>query len=140
MRDCQEKQGSPLEFGLLRSEYAVLLLLTVCVVIYNAPTIDWVDFVLMFALIDVIGFLPGYFWCKFNGQEIPPAGFYRAYNLSHHLSFALIVSAGYWFWINNNWAFLALFMHQFGDRAVLGNFHKNINNPFNQSTLHLLRE
>ncbi|WP_252179934.1 hypothetical protein [Endozoicomonas sp. 4G] len=140
MPEKREALGFRLEFSHLRAEYAVLLLLTTGVVTWQAASIDWFAFVALFALIDVIGYLPGYFWCRFKQEEIAPAGFYYAYNFSHHLGFALAVSALYWFLVDHNPAFLALFMHQFADRAILGNFHKNKNNPFNESTLHLLKE
>ncbi|HBK56093.1 MAG TPA: hypothetical protein DDZ76_07405 [Xanthomonadales bacterium] len=122
---------------MVRLESVFALLMVIAISIYNYQSIDWLDYLLMIAVVDAIGYLPGRLWCIVRKTTTPPKIFYQAYNVTHSLIFALAVSAWYWHQVDQNLAFLGLFLHQLVDRGILGNFAKQIGDPYHVSTFNL---
>ena len=128
------------EIKSLRIENLILGSIAFGLSIYYYAGINWWHYIALFALIDVIGYIPGRTWCILNKESVPPKLFYTLYNICHNLVFVSVVSLIYWFFIEKNLAILALFVHLFGDRGVFGNFNKEYGNPYHYSTLKLLNQ
>jgi hypothetical protein len=117
-------------FMLLRAEYGVAL--GVCVVAFfgHIGEIRWIPAVLLFAYIDVIGYLPGFVvHRRAENQEISRT-YYVLYNTMHSFVTQSVV-VGLWIWIYGfEWALLVIPIHLCADRAIFGNFLKSFRDPF----------
>lgn len=117
-------------FMLLRAEYGVAL--GVCLVAFfgRIGDIRWIPAVLLFAYIDVIGYLPGFVMHRrAENQEISRT-YYVLYNTMHSfVTQSVVVSL--WIWIHGfEWALLVIPIHLCADRAIFGNFLKSFRVPF----------
>jgi hypothetical protein len=117
-------------FMLLRAEYAIAL--GVCVIAFfgHFSEIRWITAVLLFAYIDVIGYLPGFvMYRRAENHEIGRV-YYVLYNTMHSLVTQSVV-VGLWIWIHGfEWALLVIPIHLCADRAIFGNFLKPFSLPF----------
>lgn len=116
---------SKVTFQLLRLEYAVALVVCSALMLQHLSEVRWWAAVLLFAYIDLIGYLPGAFaFRRAKGGRIPKV-YYILYNTMH--SFAThAVLLGVWAALGGfEWAFLAVPIHLCGDRAIFGNFLKS---------------
>jgi hypothetical protein len=122
-------------FALLRAEYGVVL--GVCVVAFFAHIgeIRWIPAVLLFAYIDVVGYLPGLVaHLRAKNHQISRI-YYVLYNTMHSFITQSIV-VGLWICIFGfEWALLVVPIHLCGDRAIFGNFMKSFSVPFEPKPL-----
>ncbi|WP_306317506.1 MULTISPECIES: hypothetical protein [unclassified Streptomyces] len=119
---------------LVRAEYGLGLLGSVVLFFAHLDEVRWIPALVLFAYIDVIGYLPGAFRYhrahsrdkaagQATGTEIPKV-YYVLYNVMHSLvtqGLLALVWISLW---GFEWALLALPIHLFGDRAIFGNFLK----------------
>jgi hypothetical protein len=95
----------------------------------HAGEVRWLPFVALFAVIDLVGFLPGAVLAdKATGRA--PRVAHVAYNAMHSLP-GLAAVAGLWSLVfGPEWALLALPIHLGADRGLLGNGFKPFDAPF----------
>ncbi|OCQ51463.1 hypothetical protein Ppb6_03380 [Photorhabdus australis subsp. thailandensis] len=121
---------------MLRWEFLGLFFISLFLTWQFVDYISWWQFILLFFLIDIIGYYPGRIWSLLNKKEVPPAGFYTVYNICHNL-FTISIMSLLWLWLfKDNYSVIALFIHICLDRGVLGNFPKLSINVFKQPTVH----
>jgi hypothetical protein len=115
---------------LLRAEYGVAL--GVCVVAFMAHIgeIRWIPAILLFAYIDVFGYLPGFVMHRRAENREISRTYYVLYNTMHSFVTQSVV-VGLWIWIHGfEWALLVIPIHLCADRAIFGNFLKSFSVPF----------
>jgi len=118
---------------LLRLEYLIALVVCVVLAVAHLGEIRWPVFLALFAVIDVIGYLPGLFiWIRRHGQV--PRAFYVSYNVAHHLGTSAVLAGLWCLLIGPEWALLALPIHLMGDRALFGNMLKPFGVSFEPAT------
>lgn len=121
--------GTPLNYRLTRAEYLVSFAFSAVLFIVHIQDIRWGPALLLFAYIDIIGYLPGLFVHWWNRGDVPRV-FYVLYNVMHSWITAGLVIA-VWVWlVGPEWALLAVPIHLFGDRGLLGNYFKSFAEPF----------
>jgi len=117
-------------FMLIRAEYG--LALGVCVVAFlgHIDEVRWIPAAILFAYIDVIGYLPGaVMYRRATNHEISRT-YYVLYNTMHSFVTQSVV-IGLWTWIHGfEWALLVVPMHLCADRAIFGNLLKPFSVPF----------
>ena len=132
--DLKNPFHTPATYALMRADYSVLLLLGLGLAGLHWREIHWGWFIVAFAWIDVVGYLPGAFWYHVRVQgerrRIPPI-FHHAYNLAHNVGVNAAVlgiwylAAGGW-----DWTMLAQPIHLCGDRGLFGNLYKPLELSF----------
>jgi len=117
-----------------RAEWLMGLLVGVTLAIYNIEHINWFVFVGLFAVIDVIGYIPGAIAYHRSPDGAISKGYYVAYNVMHSLLAAGAIALAWALIFGPEWALLALPIHLFGDRALFGNTMKPFGIPFEPVT------
>ena len=128
--DNSNRFQSKTTFMLLRAEYGVAL--GVCVVAFfgHIDEVRWVPAVLLFAYIDVFGYLPGAVMHRRAENHEISRTYYVLYNTMHSFVTQSVV-VGLWIWIHGfEWALLVIPIHLCADRAIFGNFLKPFSVPF----------
>ncbi|MER7411431.1 MULTISPECIES: hypothetical protein [Streptomyces] len=122
--DSRNLFETPTTYRIIRLEYFAALVTVAVLVVLHWHEIRWIPFVLLFAYIDVIGYIPGAIAARRSRTGYIHRGYYVLYNVMHTLLTAAAV-AGLWCLIEGpEWALLALPLHLFTDRSVVGNFLK----------------
>ena len=108
-----------------RLESIALMLALVALVVLHARDVLWGRFVLAFAAIDLIGYVPGAIaYRRQGGGKIAPV-YHHLYNVTHSF---LTGGAAIALWMfatgAAEWAMLAIPIHYLGDRGVFGNVYK----------------
>lgn len=114
-----------------RLEHVAVLLITVGLGLAHVREIDFWKFVPAFALIDLVGYLPGAIaQRKAGARKIAPL-FHHLYNVTHSylVHFAIV---GLWALAAGRfeWAMLAAPIHLSIDRGLFGNSYKPVALPF----------
>ncbi|MFV8160992.1 hypothetical protein ACNQVK_02550 [Mycobacterium sp. 134] len=118
-----------------RAEWLVGLGGSVTLALLHWGEINWLAFAGFFAVIDVLGYLPGAIAFRRSQTGKIGRGYYVAYNVMHSLLTAALI-AGVWSIVfQPEWALLALPIHLFGDRALFGNTTKPFGVPFEPAIL-----
>ena len=115
----------------VRTEHVGLVLVLSALVAAHARDVAWGRFLVAFASIDLIGYLPGAIaFRRAGGGRIPPA-YHHLYNVTHSYLVAA-VWVGVWALGRGGleWAMLAVPIHLSGDRGVFGNVYKPVSLPF----------
>lgn len=121
---------TPTTFRLHRAEYLVGLAVSGGLLIAHADEVRWLPALLLFAYIDVIGYLPGALAHRRSPDKRIPKVYYVLYNTMHSLITQGAVAA-LWCWlVRPEWALLVLPLHLCGDRGLFGNFLKPFALPF----------
>ncbi len=108
-----------------RAEYIVMMLVLSLMVVLNAREVRWGRFIFAFAIIDLIGYIPGAIaYRRKGGGRIAPI-YHHLYNVTHSLLTGGAAIA-LWTWATGapEWAMLAIPIHYFGDRGIFGNVYK----------------
>lgn len=116
---------------LVRAENITLLVVLVVLVALHLPEVHWFRFIFAFAIIDLIGYIPGAIaYRSAGGQKIAPI-YHHLYNVTHSYLTAA-VAVGLWAIAANGfeWAMLAIPIHYSGDRGIFGNTYKPLSLPF----------
>jgi hypothetical protein len=116
---------------LSRAEHLALAAAGVVLVLWHADAVSWWRFALAFALIDLVGYLPGArAFRRTGGGPIAPL-YHHLYNLTHNFLTAAVVVALWAAAIGGlEWAMLAIPIHLAGDRGLFGNGWKPADRPF----------
>ena len=113
-----------------RAEAIVAFFIAILASVYFWRQIDWVHYFLLFWVIDIFGYWPGLLFAKFSGRQTPPEVFYYAYNFFHSVPGMLLIALLYTMITGQAYATIALIVHMFIDRGILGNTLKNPAQPF----------
>ena len=121
---------SPTTMRLHRAEYLGGLAVSLGFFIAHIGDVRWVPAVILFAYIDLIGYIPGAIAYRRSGGRPIPKVFYLSYNTMHSLlTHGLVIVL--WCLISKpEWALLAIPIHLCADRGVFGNFLKPFALPF----------
>lgn len=108
-----------------RAEFVVLMIVLSVLVVLHAREVFWGRFIFAFAIIDVIGYIPGAIaYRRHGGGRIAPL-YHHLYNITHSF---LTGGAAIAVWAyaagRFEWAMLAIPIHYLGDRGIFGNVYK----------------
>jgi hypothetical protein len=113
-----------------RAEYLGALVVASGAFLWHITDIHWAVAIGLFLYIDVIGYLPGLIaYLRSETGRIHPV-FHHLYNLTHTLLSAGTVVLLWCLLVGPEWALLAIAIHLFGDRGLLGNYAKPVSLPF----------
>lgn len=116
---------------LMKAEHISLLVVLVVFVVMHIREINWGRFVFAFAIIDVIGYLPGTIaYHMSGGKRISPV-YHYLYNVTHsYLTGGVVIALWAQLGGGFEWAMLAIPIHYSGDRGLFGNIYKPTSLPF----------
>ncbi|MCI3935080.1 hypothetical protein [Streptomyces sp. AN091965] len=121
---------SPTTTRLHRGEYLTGLGVSLGLFIAHIGDVRWIPAVLLFAYIDLIGYIPGAVAHRRSPDHRVHKAYYVLYNTMHSLITQGAV-VGLWIWISGpEWALLVIPIHLCADRGVFGNFLKPFALPF----------
>jgi hypothetical protein len=125
---------TPVTQRLIRLEYGLGLVVSVALLIAHLDEVRWLPAIALFAVIDLVGYLPGALAHRRSPDGRIPRIYFVLYNTMHSLvTQGLVVLA--WIWLHGpEWALLAVPIHLFGDRALFGNFLKPFGTRFEPET------
>ncbi|WP_316525467.1 hypothetical protein [Kitasatospora brasiliensis] len=128
--DHLNRYESKVTYRLLRAEYGVALVLSAVLLLWHITEVRWLPAVLLFAYIDLIGYIPGAIAYRRAKDGRIPKAYYVLYNTMHSFVTQAVV-VGAWVAISGfEWALLVVPVHLCGDRAIFGNFLKSFRVPF----------
>jgi hypothetical protein len=118
----------------------LLLGASLMLLVLHLGDLDWLHFLLGFAAIDLLGYLPGAIAHRLSGNRNRLSGnrtiaplYHHLYNFTHDYR-TLAVAALLWAALYRaEWAMLALPLHLAADRGLLGNFKKPPGRPFEEA-------
>jgi hypothetical protein len=120
-----------------RAEALGVMVVAGLLVLLHAREVSWPRFAVAFALIDLVGYLPGARAFRRAGGGPIPAVYHHLYNLTHNL---LTAGAALALWAlcagGPEWAMLAVPLHLAGDRGIFGNGFKPVGTPFEHPSAH----
>ncbi|MGP2440261.1 hypothetical protein [Streptomyces sp. JW3] len=119
--DAKNRFETKTTFALSRLEWLAFLAVSLVLAFQHHADIRWAVFVLLFAVIDVIGYLPGAIAYRRSPDQRVARGYYVAYNTMHSLVTAGVIAGAWALFVRPEWALLALPIHLMGDRALFGN-------------------
>ena len=114
-----------------RAEYLAIMLALSVLVVLHARDVRWGRFIFAFAIIDLIGYIPGAIaYRRKSGGTIAPI-YYHFYNITHSFLTGGVAVA-LWALATGapEWAMLAIPIHYLGDRGIFGNVYKPVELPF----------
>jgi hypothetical protein len=127
--DAINRFETPTTLALHRLEYAAVLGLSLTLLVVHRTQVNWHLFVALFAIIDLIGYIPGAIAHR-RSRGSTAKLFYILYNTMHSVTTWLIVLSVWSVSFGPEWAFLAVPIHLAGDRALFGNFLKSFKVPY----------
>ncbi|MDH6623281.1 hypothetical protein M2271_001068 [Streptomyces sp. LBL] len=128
--DAKNRFETKTTFALCRLEWLAILAVSLVLAFQHLSEIRWGVFVALFAVIDVIGYLPGALAFRRSRGRRTPRRYYVAYNVMHSLVTAGALAGAWALFVRPEWALLALPIHLMGDRALFGNSLKPFIVPF----------
>lgn len=128
--DAKNPFESPTTFRLHRAEYLVAWVVVTVLIVLHWNEIRLLPAIVLFAYIDVIGYLPGAVAFRRSRTGRISKNYYLAYNIMHSMITQGAVILVWGFTIGWEWALLAIPWHLFADRGVYGNFLKPFGLPF----------
>ncbi len=129
--DSKNRFHTDQTWWLVRAEHVALLLVLSGWVLLHHTQVDWLRFVVAFAVLDLIGYLPGALaHRRAQGKPIAPI-YHHAYNLTHSYLFGGLL-VGCWALLigGPELAMLAVPIHLSGDRGIFGNTYKPVGLSF----------
>ncbi|MET9138670.1 hypothetical protein [Streptomyces parvulus] len=132
--DARNRFETKVTFALSRLEWLGFLTVSLVLAFQHRAEIRWGVFALLFAVIDVVGYLPGAIAHRRSPDRRVPKGCYVAYNTMHSLVTAVILAGAWALFVRPEWALLALPIHLMGDRALFGNSLKPFGVAFEPET------
>lgn len=128
--DARNRYESKTTYGLLRLEYLIGLLFAFYLLVRNSGEVNWLLFAVLFAYIDLIGYIPGAIAFHRSQSKRIPRVYYVLYNTMHSMAVQAAVAIAWAVFVRPEWALLALPIHLCGDRALFGNFLKPLRVSF----------
>ena len=115
----------------VRAEHIVLLAVLITFLALHLFEVRWLRFALAFALIDVIGYIPGAVaYRRAHRGRVDPL-YHHLYNVTHSYVTGAVVLGAWALAIGGfEWAMLAVPIHLSGDRGLFGNTYKPASLPF----------
>lgn len=112
-------------FMLVRAEHLLIVAVCAWLAIAHFHELDLWRFVAAFAVIDLVGYIPGALRFHRQGGGIISPIYHHLYNVTHSYLTAA-VAAGLWAYAAGGfeWAMLAFPIHLSGDRGLFGNTYK----------------
>ncbi|MCX5039161.1 hypothetical protein ACFWFH_21050 [Streptomyces coelicoflavus] len=132
--DAKNRFETKVTFALSRLEWLGFLAVSLVLAVQHRTEIRWGVFVLLFAVIDAIGYVPGAIAFRRHPDRPVPRGYYVAYNTMHSLVTAGVLAGAWALFVRPEWALLALPIHLMGDRALFGNSLKPFGVAFEPET------
>ncbi len=132
--DARNRFETRATFWLMRLEWLAALGVSVVLALLHIGEIRWWAFLALFAVIDVIGYLPGAIAHRRSGTGQIARGYYVAYNVMHSLVTGAAIVGLWALIVGPEWALLAVPIHLFGDRGLFGNSLKPFGVPFEPAT------
>jgi hypothetical protein len=135
--DSRNRYHTPETWLLVRAEHVAFLAVLAVLLLVHRDEVSWPRFIAAFALIDLVGYLPGAVAFRRRGGGPLPPLYHHLYNLTHSYLTAGVV-AGLWALAAGGfeWAMLALPLHLSGDRGLFGNTYKPVGLPFEPEPAH----
>jgi len=129
--DIKNRFHTDSTYLLERAEHVLVVIVCSVLALQHWQDTNWLRFVVAFATLDLIGYIPGALaYRRQRGGEIP-AVYHYLYNTTHsYLVAALLVASWAWATGGFEWAMLALPIHLSGDRGIFGNIYKPLELPF----------
>jgi hypothetical protein len=129
--DIKNRFHTDSTFLLERLEHLLVVVICSALALQHWQEMGWVRFVIAFAVLDLIGYIPGAIaFRRHRGGRIP-AIYHYLYNVTHsYLAAAVLVAIWAWAIGGLEWAMLAFPIHLSGDRGVFGNIYKPLELPF----------
>lgn len=128
--DAKNPFESPTTYRLHRAEYVVAWIVVSVLIVLHWSDIRLLPAIILFAYIDVIGYLPGAVAFRRSPNGRISKNYYLAYNTMHSMVTQGAVILVWGFTIGWEWALLAIPWHLFADRGIYGNFLKPFGLPF----------
>jgi hypothetical protein len=128
--DVKNPFESPTTFRHHRAEYLVAWIVVSILIVLHWSEIRLLPAIVLFAYIDVIGYLPGAIAFRRSPDGRISKNYYIAYNIMHSMITQGAVIVIWGFAIGWEWALLAIPWHLFADRGIYGNFLKTFRLPF----------
>ncbi|GAA4815897.1 hypothetical protein [Streptomyces ziwulingensis] len=128
--DAKNRFETKTTFALSRLEWLGFLTVSLVLAFQHLSEIRWGVFVLLFVVIDVVGYLPGAIAFRRSPDGRVRRGYYVAYNVMHSLVTAALLAGAWALFVRPEWALLALPVHLMGDRALFGNSLKSFGVAF----------
>ncbi|GAA2587688.1 MULTISPECIES: hypothetical protein [Streptomyces] len=132
--DAKNRFETKVTFALSRLEWLGFLAVSLVLAFQHRSEIRWGVFVLLFTVIDAIGYIPGAIAFRRRPDRRVPRGYYVAYNTMHSLFTAGVLAGAWALLVRPEWALLALPIHLMGDRALFGNSLKPFGIAFEPET------
>lgn len=123
--DAKNRFHTPETWLWTRIESIAVMLALIVMVALHIGEVRWGRFVFAFAVIDLIGYVPGAIaYRRQGGGRIAPI-YHHLYNVTHSF---LTGGAAVALWAlatgGAEWAMLAIPIHYLGDRGIFGNIYK----------------
>lgn len=138
--DAKNRFETKATFALSRLEWLGFLAVSLVLAFQHRTEIRWGVFVLLFVVIDAVGYVPGAIACRRSPDRRLARGYYVAYNTMHSLVTAGVLAGAWALTVGPEWALLALPIHLMGDRALFGNSLKPFGVAFEPETAPEFRE
>jgi len=121
---------------LTRAEYLAVAVAAGALLLLHAREVSWPRAAAAFALVDVIGYLPGARAFRRSGGRPIARVYHHLYNVTHNF---LTLGAAIALWAlargGLEWAMLALPLHLAGDRGLFGNGWKPADRTFERTSV-----
>lgn len=138
--DSHNRFETKVTAGLLRLEWVMGLVVCVALAVIHLRSINWPVFIGFFAVIDVIGYIPGAIAYRRSPCHVISKKYYVAYNTMHSLLTGGAMAGLWMLAVRPEWALLAIPIHLFGDRGSFGNSLKPFSVKFEPATHPLFAE
>jgi hypothetical protein len=106
----------------MRLEALLGLGVAIALALAHVREIRWAPFLILFASIDLIGYLPGAIAFRRAGRGTIPVLYHALYSTTHSFLGNAVVAGAWSLAFGPEWALLAIPIHLLGDRAIFGNF------------------
>ena len=138
--DGRNRFETPVTLAHNRVEWGVGLGVSSWLALTHVGEINWVVFVGLFVIIDLIGYIPGAIAFRRTPGGRIPRGYFILYNTMHSLVTWSVILGAWLVAFGFQWALLAVPIHLLGDRALFGNTLKPFRVPFEPPLIEAFRE
>jgi hypothetical protein len=128
--DAKNRFESKTTFTLLRLEWLAALAVCVTLAVWHLGEIRWPVFIGLFAVIDLVGYIPGAIAYRRSRTGRVHRAYYVLYNTAHSLLTAGVLVGLWALLVKPEWALLVVPIHLLGDRGLFGNSLKPFSVPF----------
>ncbi|MCM2371549.1 bifunctional lysylphosphatidylglycerol flippase/synthetase MprF [Aporhodopirellula aestuarii] len=122
--DARNLIHSKTTYRIIRGEHLLVLAVSGGLILWNAGNINWLRAIFAFAIIDVVGYLPGAMAFRKSVDKKIDHWYYHAYNFAHTYLVTGVAVAIWAYFGGFEWAMLAVPFHLSIDRGVFGNILK----------------